>query len=147
MCEDKNVRIVIKQGSGVPTIPVSADHRNGDWLTTDIYEGEQYQDTDSGVIYSRTVAGIVPIGGGSLSGAISKTYVELSAIITAGTLTPSIRYLISDRDIIVTAYSSTQLETYGSRKMRIVKNTYYTCLLYTSPSPRDRQKSRMPSSA
>ena len=26
-------------------------------------------------------------------------------------------------------------------------NTYITCLLYTSPSPRDRQKSRMPSSA
>ena len=25
--------------------------------------------------------------------------------------------------------------------------TNYTCLLYTSPSPRDRQKSRMPSSA
>ena len=24
---------------------------------------------------------------------------------------------------------------------------YITCLLYTSPSPRDRQKSRMPSSA
>ena len=27
------------------------------------------------------------------------------------------------------------------------KNKPYTCLLYTSPSPRDRQKSRMPSSA
>ena len=26
-------------------------------------------------------------------------------------------------------------------------NTYISCLLYTSPSPRDRQKSRMPSSA
>ena len=26
-------------------------------------------------------------------------------------------------------------------------HTKYTCLLYTSPSPRDRQKSRMPSSA
>ena len=26
-------------------------------------------------------------------------------------------------------------------------NTGWTCLLYTSPSPRDRQKSRMPSSA
>ena len=26
-------------------------------------------------------------------------------------------------------------------------NQYTTCLLYTSPSPRDRQKSRMPSSA
>ena len=24
---------------------------------------------------------------------------------------------------------------------------HYACLLYTSPSPRDRQKSRMPSSA
>ena len=29
---------------------------------------------------------------------------------------------------------------------KIVKN-FYNCLLYTSPSPRDRQKSRMPSSA
>ena len=27
------------------------------------------------------------------------------------------------------------------------KFIYCTCLLYTSPSPRDRQKSRMPSSA
>ena len=26
-------------------------------------------------------------------------------------------------------------------------NRHYSCLLYTSPSPRDRQKSRMPSSA
>ena len=26
-------------------------------------------------------------------------------------------------------------------------NTFISCLLYTSPSPRDRQKSRMPSSA
>ena len=29
----------------------------------------------------------------------------------------------------------------------IRKNNLYHCLLYTSPSPRDRQKSRMPSSA
>ena len=28
-----------------------------------------------------------------------------------------------------------------------VSSVTYTCLLYTSPSPRDRQKSRMPSSA
>ena len=27
------------------------------------------------------------------------------------------------------------------------EHEYYACLLYTSPSPRDRQKSRMPSSA
>ena len=29
----------------------------------------------------------------------------------------------------------------------IVSERYSSCLLYTSPSPRDRQKSRMPSSA
>ena len=34
--------------------------------------------------------------------------------------------------------------------LRILKNlkpNYYNCLLYTSPSPRDRTRSRMPSSA
>ena len=30
---------------------------------------------------------------------------------------------------------------------RVDANEAYICLLYTSPSPRDRQKSRMPSSA
>ena len=30
---------------------------------------------------------------------------------------------------------------------RYLKKYQHTCLLYTSPSPRDRQKSRMPSSA
>ena len=29
----------------------------------------------------------------------------------------------------------------------VTMETSWTCLLYTSPSPRDRQKSRMPSSA
>ena len=33
------------------------------------------------------------------------------------------------------------------RPARTLPNTPNTCLLYTSPSPRDRQKSRMPSSA
>ena len=32
-------------------------------------------------------------------------------------------------------------------KRQAVTNPSNTCLLYTSPSPRDRQKSRMPSSA
>ena len=42
---------------------------------------------------------------------------------------------------------------YGMRAMLIfymydqIKNGGLGCLLYTSPSPRDRQKSRMPSSA
>jgi hypothetical protein len=65
MCKDENVRIVIKQGSGVPTVPVSADHRNGDWIATDIYEGEQYQDTDTGAVYTRSSTGIEAVGGGA----------------------------------------------------------------------------------
>ena len=39
----------------------------------------------------------------------------------------------------------------GKGRAEVAKTTKflydYTCLLYTSPSPRDRQKSRMPSSA
>ena len=38
---------------------------------------------------------------------------------------------------------------HASPKAKVVKlaDKLYNCLLYTSPSPRDRQKSRMPSSA
>ena len=35
----------------------------------------------------------------------------------------------------------------GSSEENKVIAVFETCLLYTSPSPRDRQKSRMPSSA
>ena len=34
-----------------------------------------------------------------------------------------------------------------SKEQRIRKSRYYSCLLYTSPSPRDLAQSRMPSSA
>lgn len=50
---DEFKRIKIKSGAGLPTIPVSADHRNGDWLATDIYESEFYQDTNTGLVYTR----------------------------------------------------------------------------------------------
>ena len=35
----------------------------------------------------------------------------------------------------------------GDRAVSVIRAFTYFCLLYTSPSPRDRQKSRMPSSA
>ena len=39
-------------------------------------------------------------------------------------------------------------ETFGTiESVKAVEEVYLPCLLYTSPSPRDRQKSRMPSSA
>ena len=51
---------------------------------------------------------------------------------------------------------STEVELAATRELReaiyrlataAMADQSYTCLLYTSPSPRDRQKSRMPSSA
>ena len=39
------------------------------------------------------------------------------------------------------------ISTGGTAKLLQEMNIPVTCLLYTSPSPRDRQKSRMPSSA
>ena len=46
---------------------------------------------------------------------------------------------ISDTDVIVGARSSPI--------NLVLYSVFQICLLYTSPSPRDRQKSRMPSSA
>ena len=37
--------------------------------------------------------------------------------------------------------------TYPGRDMELAENDMEICLLYTSPSPRDRTRSRMPSSA
>ena len=41
---------------------------------------------------------------------------------------------------------SGRYDDYGAEMLRI-NDRHDSCLLYTSPSPRDRQKSRMPSSA
>ena len=39
------------------------------------------------------------------------------------------------------------LASQSSRTIGVVVNTFASCLLYTSPSPRDQRGSRMPSSA
>ena len=49
-------------------------------------------------------------------------------------------------------YRLTRIDLIGSADVELEQTAehivyIYTCLLYTSPSPRDRQKSRMPSSA
>ena len=38
-------------------------------------------------------------------------------------------------------------ESHANHMLEVELEEYENCLLYTSPSPRDRQKSRMPSSA
>ena len=39
------------------------------------------------------------------------------------------------------------MQQYLDKAEVLIEALTYICLLYTSPSPRDRQKSRMPSSA
>ena len=48
---------------------------------------------------------------------------------------------ISDSEFRTHTYACSHLANLGCN------STYYNCLLYTSPSPRDRTRSRMPSSA
>lgn len=61
MCYDKKERRTVKMGTDIPTIPRSTDHRNGDWLITDIYEGELYLDLTTGALYTRVGSTIVRI--------------------------------------------------------------------------------------
>ena len=54
-CNTQRARLLIKRGSGKPTIPTSPDHTDGTWLVTDIYVGEQYLDVDTGIVYTRDI--------------------------------------------------------------------------------------------
>ena len=50
-------------------------------------------------------------------------------------------------DLIVTDLKTKEQLSSSLKKLAVFKNIKYVCLLYTSPSPRDRTRSRMPSSA
>ena len=54
-------RIIIKKGTGSPTIPSSSDHTDGTWVASDIYEGELYLDTVTGLNYTRYDSTIVEL--------------------------------------------------------------------------------------
>ena len=99
---------------------------------------------------------------------ISKPGYGDRVLLDKGTITP----LYNGDTIFAASNSPTQMSTNGRRVEQLlerliantektgavyidgrevgtamVMNSYKSCLLYTSPSPRDRQKSRMPSSA
>ena len=54
---------------------------------------------------------------------------------------------LSEEEIEVTQNCGTEPPFSGKLLYEKRDGIYKCCLLYTSPSPRDRQKSRMPSSA
>ena len=50
-------------------------------------------------------------------------------------------------DVILVISKFSEALNNVQRELSKIKGQFMCCLLYTSPSPRDRQKSRMPSSA
>jgi hypothetical protein len=102
MCENLTVRRAIKQGSGIPTIPVSTSHQNGDWIPTDIYVGEQYLDTDTGIVYTRNGNDIEIVGGGQ-----GQPKVWKCKITQTGTSAPVLNVLVNTLGITgVPSYDS-----------------------------------------
>ena len=77
------------------------------------------------------------------NGIILRRYYKYNIQTLIETITCS-RYLDS---ILYTNYNPVINISYISSYRFFSDNNLYFCLLYTSPSPRDRQKSRMPSSA
>ena len=65
-------------------------------------------------------------------------------------VTPNVDHLVrvaKEPEIFNPLYDASWLSVCDSRILELLANFSGICLLYTSPSPRDRQKSRMPSSA
>jgi len=74
---DETKRIITKVGTGIATVPPSADHRNGDWLETSIYDAELYMNVTDGKLYTAN--------GGVIQSAISPFSIgELSDVDLTG---------------------------------------------------------------
>eukprot|EP00657_Telonema_sp_P-1_P002299 TRINITY_DN15395_c0_g1_i1.p1 TRINITY_DN15395_c0_g1~~TRINITY_DN15395_c0_g1_i1.p1 ORF type:complete len:174 (-),score=55.06 TRINITY_DN15395_c0_g1_i1:69-590(-) len=83
---------------------------------------------------------------------------EIQAIMKAYALSIDIRHVFLLADVMTYRGVVLGITRYGIQKMnngvltmasfeRTTEHLYNACLLYTSPSPRDRTRSRMPSSA
>ena len=55
--------------------------------------------------------------------------------------------VVTGDDVVFTIGQAVDLGEGFEGLRQVIEDRERTCLLYTSPSPRDRQKSRMPSSA
>src|SRR5674476_1360853 len=66
-----------------------------------------------------------------------------------GAVSQFTEYLLGtlDQKVVVNFDADLLLDYRARRPIIYFDQDHLTCLLYTSPSPRDRQKSRMPSSA
>ena len=80
----------------------------------------------------------------------SPAYAELKLALGNGLVTSEGDFWFRQRRLAQPAFYKKTLEDLFNKMVDYLIDTFdelKTCLLYTSPSPRDRQKSRMPSSA
>ena len=79
-------------------------------------------------------------------GAYTQKLNELNTLLSSGQITQS-QYDTAKNDLLgVKITSASELKS-NEERVSANQESIDACLLYTSPSPRDRQKSRMPSSA
>jgi hypothetical protein len=54
-------RLILKNSTGAPTVPVTASHDDGTWVDTDLYPNELYVDVDTGLLYLNVGGSIVQV--------------------------------------------------------------------------------------
>ena len=78
----------------------------------------------------------------------SRKYIFSPSIEVDSTWLPVKQYIEKDMNVQNTKEEPIYFDHYDPQNLNnIIDTQHKVCLLYTSPSPRDRQKSRMPSSA
>ena len=70
----------------VPTIPLTDDHEDGTWLTTDLYVGELFLNTADGKAWFRAEDGIIQISGTGGSASFIGDYVNIAGGTFSGTV-------------------------------------------------------------
>ena len=100
-------------------------------------EAKAEESTNDGSVYTIFISGI-----DSRSGLVAKSRSDSNIIATVNTATRQVLLVSTPRDYFVPLSISG-----GQRDKLTHAGIYGICLLYTSPSPRDKRQSRMPSSA
>ena len=90
--------------------------------------------------YAVTAKAIGSNGTTATSGPVSVVVTTAATPVVSITAPAAGASFVAPATVAITATATTTQGTISSVE-------FYNCLLYTSPSPRDRQKSRMPSSA
>ena len=141
--------IILKKSSVAARVPVVGDLAYGE-LALNYADGKLYYKRSD-----NTIQNLIPTGGGtgtvtSVAGTGTVSGLTLTGTVTSsgsitlgGTLNLSAAPAIGNTTANTGAFTTLA----ASGAVTLSGGTANGCLLYTSPSPRDRQKSRMPSSA